>query len=62
MGEVTELDKWRREVPERLSAAREKLIDTLDRLRNGTLTKQQADAIQAAIEDELKELRKDAGF
>jgi hypothetical protein len=62
MGDVTELDQRRRKVPDRLQVAREKLIDVLDGLRVGTLTKQQADAIQDAIEEELKLLRSDAGL
>jgi hypothetical protein len=62
MGDVTELDQRRRKVPDRLQVAREKLIDVLDGLRVGTLTKQQADAIQEAIEEELKLLRRDAGL
>jgi hypothetical protein len=62
MGDVTELDQRRRKVPDRLQVAREKLIDVLVGLRVGTLTKQQADAIQEAIEEELKLLRRDAGL
>ena len=38
----------------RLREALERLIDTLDGLRNGTLTKQEADEIQAAIEEALR--------
>ena len=38
----------------RLREALERLIDTLDGLRKGTLTKQEADEIQAAIEAALK--------
>jgi hypothetical protein len=38
----------------RLREALERLMDTLDGLRNGTLTKLEADAIQAAIEEALR--------
>jgi hypothetical protein len=38
----------------RLREALERLIDTLDGLRNGTLTKQEADEIQTAIEEALR--------
>jgi hypothetical protein len=62
MGEVTELDKWRRDMPIRLQRAREKLLDTLDSLRAGTLTTKEADAIREAIEEELRALLSDAGF
>ena len=62
MGDVTELDQRRRKIPDRLQVAREKLIDVLDGLRVGTLTKHQADAIQTAIEEELKVLRMETGF
>ena len=38
----------------RLREALERLMDTLDGLRNGTLTKIEADEIQAAIEQALR--------
>jgi hypothetical protein len=38
----------------RLREALERLKDTLDGLRNGTLTKLEADQIQAAIEEALR--------
>ena len=38
----------------RLREALERLMDTLDCLRNGTLTKIEADEIQAAIEEALR--------
>ena len=38
----------------RLRETHERLMDTLNGLRNGTLTKQEADEIQAAIEEALK--------
>jgi hypothetical protein len=38
----------------RLREALERLLDTLDGLRNGTLTKLEADEIQAAIEEALR--------
>ena len=38
----------------RLHEALERLMDTLDGLRNGTLTKLEADEIQAAIEEALR--------
>jgi hypothetical protein len=38
----------------RLREALERLMDTLDGLRNGTLTKLEADEIQAAIEEALR--------
>jgi hypothetical protein len=38
----------------RLREALERLMDTLDGLRNGTLTKIEADEIQAAIEEALR--------
>ena len=37
-----------------LREALERLLDTLDGLRNGTLTKLEADEIQAAIEEALR--------
>jgi hypothetical protein len=61
MDEVTEVER-RRKILERLKAAREGLFDTLDGLRNGTLTKQQADAIQGAIDEEMRVLQRDAGL
>lgn len=41
----------------RLEKARKELIQTLDVLRAGTLTPKEADAVEAAIEDELIALR-----
>ena len=38
----------------RLRGALERLLDTLDGLRNRTLTKLEADEIQAAIEEALR--------
>jgi hypothetical protein len=38
----------------RLREAHQRLMDTLDGLRNGTLTKLEADEIQAAIEEALR--------
>ena len=38
----------------RLHEAHERLMDTLDGLRNGTLTKIEADEIQAASEEGLR--------
>ena len=38
----------------RLHEAHERLMDTLNGLRNGTLTKLEADEIQAAIEEALR--------
>ena len=38
----------------RLREALERLLDTLDGLRNRTLTKLEADEIQAAIEEALR--------
>jgi hypothetical protein len=61
MDEVTEVER-RRKILERLKAAHESLFDTLDGLRNGTLTKQQADAIQGAIDEEMRVLQRDAGL
>jgi hypothetical protein len=59
MGDVTELAKRRRDVPARLERARDKLVDTLERLRlAGLLTTKEADDVKAAIEGELKGLRR----
>ena len=41
----------------RLEKARIALLGALDSLRNGTLTPKEADAVEAAIEDELIALR-----
>jgi hypothetical protein len=42
----------------RLQKARKELIEALERLRSsGTLTQKEADAVEAAIEDELIALR-----
>ena len=38
----------------RLREALERLLDTLDGLRNGTLSKLEADEIQAAIDEALR--------
>ena len=59
MGDVTQLAKRRRDVPARLERARDKLVDTLERLRlAGLLTTKEADDVKAAIEGELKGLRR----
>lgn len=49
---MTEQDK-----ESRLEKARLSLLTTLEALRNGTLTPKEADALEAAIEDELIALR-----
>ena len=49
---MTEQDK-----ESRLEQARLALLTTLEALRNGTLTPKEADALEAAIEDELIALR-----
>jgi hypothetical protein len=41
----------------RLEKARKELLNTLNSLREGTLTPKEADAVEAAIEDELIALR-----
>jgi hypothetical protein len=41
----------------RLEKARKALLDTLNSLREGTLSPKEADAVEAAIEDELIALR-----
>jgi hypothetical protein len=46
------------ELERRLRKARPKLFDSLDSLRAGTLAPKEADAIAAAIDEELAALRK----
>jgi hypothetical protein len=41
----------------RLEKARKQLLATLEILRGGTLTQKEADAVEAAIEDELIAIR-----
>jgi hypothetical protein len=48
-------DRGKREL--RLERARRELLETLKTLRDGTLTPKEADAVEAAIEDELIALR-----
>ena len=43
----------RETIDSRLDQARKDLLATLDALRNGTLSDMEADAVAAAIEDEL---------
>ena len=47
----------RDKIESRLEKARKELFDTLDTLRAGTLSDKEADAVAAAIEDELIALR-----
>ena len=57
---MTSDDQARRERDEtesRLEKARNALFDALDALRAGTLSEKEADAVAAAIEDELIALR-----
>jgi hypothetical protein len=55
---VTKLSTRDREtIDSRLDQARRDLLATLDVLRTGTLSDKEADAVAAAIEDELIALR-----
>ena len=54
------IDKAKRDrdkIESRLEKARKELFYTLDALRAGTLSEKEADAVAAAIEDELIALR-----
>jgi hypothetical protein len=55
MTDQAKQDRDKREV--RLEKARKELLATLETLRGGTLTQKEADAVEAAIEDELIALR-----
>jgi len=58
MGDVTELAKRRCDVSARLERARDKLVDTLERLRlAGLLTTKEADDVKAAIERSAESYR-----
>jgi hypothetical protein len=55
MSDTPKQDRDDREA--RLEKARKELLNTLEALRAGTLTPKEADAVEAAIEDELIALR-----